>query len=82
MRVAIGDLAPMVGVRAACEAFDFPRASFCNGSRFSRIASRFSHISSRRPGRERETAPERSVREVRGIAGLPQPSHPAEAVFA
>ena len=28
MRVAIGDLAPMVGVRAACEAFDYPRASF------------------------------------------------------
>jgi transposase InsO family protein len=28
MRVAIGDLAPMVGVRAACEASDFPRASF------------------------------------------------------
>ena len=26
--MAIGDLAPMVGVRAACEAFDFPRASF------------------------------------------------------
>jgi len=26
--VAISDLAPMVGVRAACEAFDFPRASF------------------------------------------------------
>ena len=28
MRAAIGDLTPMVGVRAACEAFDFPRASF------------------------------------------------------
>jgi putative transposase len=28
VRVAIGDLVPMVGVRAACEAFDFPRASF------------------------------------------------------
>jgi putative transposase len=28
VRVAIGDLAPMVGVRAACEAFDYPRASF------------------------------------------------------
>jgi putative transposase len=28
VRGAIGDLAPMVGVRAACEAFDFPRASF------------------------------------------------------
>lgn len=28
MRVAIGELAPVVGVRAACEAFDFPRASF------------------------------------------------------
>jgi putative transposase len=28
VRVAIGDLAPVVGVRAACEAFGFPRASF------------------------------------------------------
>src|SRR4051812_14703389 len=28
VRAAIGDLAPTVGVRAACEAFDFPRASF------------------------------------------------------
>ena len=28
MRTAIGDLTPMVGVRAACEAFDFPRACF------------------------------------------------------
>src|ERR1019366_8332788 len=28
VRTAIGDLTPMVGVRAACEAFDFPRASF------------------------------------------------------
>lgn len=28
MRAAIGDLTPTVGVRAACEAFDFPRASF------------------------------------------------------
>ena len=28
MRTAIGELTPMVGVRAACEAFDFPRASF------------------------------------------------------
>jgi putative transposase len=28
VRAAIGDLTPMVGVRAACEAFDFPRASF------------------------------------------------------
>ena len=28
MRTAIGDLAPTVGVRAACAAFDFPRASF------------------------------------------------------
>ena len=29
MRTAIGDLTPTVGVRAACEAFNFPRASFC-----------------------------------------------------
>jgi len=28
VRTAIEDLTPMVGVRAACEAFDFPRASF------------------------------------------------------
>ena len=28
MRTAIGDLTSMVGVRAACEAFDFPRSSF------------------------------------------------------
>ncbi len=28
MRAAIGDLTPTVGGRAACEAFDFPRASF------------------------------------------------------
>jgi putative transposase len=28
VRTAIGDLTPLVGVRAACEAFDFPRASF------------------------------------------------------
>jgi putative transposase len=28
VRTAIGDLTPMVGVRAACEAFDFPRSSF------------------------------------------------------
>ena len=28
MRTAIGDLTPTVGVRAACEAFDFPRSSF------------------------------------------------------
>jgi putative transposase len=28
VRTAIGDLTPMVGVRAACGAFDFPRASF------------------------------------------------------
>jgi putative transposase len=28
VRTAIGDLTPTVGVRAACEAFDFPRASF------------------------------------------------------
>ena len=28
MRSAIGDLTAVVGVRAACEAFDFPRASF------------------------------------------------------
>ena len=28
MRAAIGDLMPTVGVKAACEAFDFPRASF------------------------------------------------------
>ena len=32
MRTAIGDLTPMVGVRAACEAFDFPRASFYDSS--------------------------------------------------
>jgi hypothetical protein len=29
VRTAIGDLTPTVGVRAACEAFNFPRASFC-----------------------------------------------------
>jgi putative transposase len=28
VRTAIGDLTPTVGVRAACEAFDFPRSSF------------------------------------------------------
>jgi len=28
VRRAIGDLTPTVGVRAACEAFDFPRSSF------------------------------------------------------
>jgi len=28
VRTAIGDLTPMVGVRAACGAFDFPRSSF------------------------------------------------------
>src|SRR5208337_4510883 len=28
VRTAIRDLTPLVGVRAACEAFDFPRASF------------------------------------------------------
>ena len=28
MRTALADLTPTVGVRAACEAFDFPRASF------------------------------------------------------
>jgi putative transposase len=28
VRAAIGDLTPIVGVRAACEALDFPRASF------------------------------------------------------
>ena len=28
MRTAIADLTPAVGVRAACEAFDFPRTSF------------------------------------------------------
>jgi putative transposase len=28
VRTAIGDLTPTVGVKAACEAFDFPRSSF------------------------------------------------------
>jgi putative transposase len=28
VRTAIGNLTPLVGVRAACEAFDFPRSSF------------------------------------------------------
>ena len=28
MRTAIGNLTPTVGVKAACEAFDFPRSSF------------------------------------------------------
>ena len=57
MRTAIGDLKPTVGVRAACEAFNFPRSSFYRkgfGVAFSAAAAPVRHVPRALVSTERE----------------------------
>ena len=46
MRAAIGTLKPVIGVRAACEAFDYSRASFYRkeGTELSPAAAAVRHV--------------------------------------